>query len=212
MVALGSPAAKRNWSSGREKDGDGAVTVETWRYWGWVGWPSACPLPVFWGRCRVHGAHQHVPCPHPWGDTLIPRFPSHTLSLTGVMGCTACTVPMDTHAKPVSQTVLSFLCPPAVPRPAPRVPPQQRQQCQGWPPVARGGSDLLTQLHLSLPQPGPAGQRRHTPLQRLLARLRLHLPGCCLLQTALPDALRYHQPGTVGMEGDDAPGSQFSHR
>lgn len=55
-------------------------------------WPSACPLPGFWGRCRVHWAHQHVPCPHPWGGTLVPRFPSRALSSSGMMGmhCLLC--------------------------------------------------------------------------------------------------------------------------
>lgn len=107
----------------------------------------------------------------------------------------------DPHPQGLACRAL-FSSSPLLPLPSPLpsppgAPPQQCQQCQGWPPVARGGSDVLALLHLSLPQPGPAGQRGHAALQRLLARLRLHLAaGGRLLQAALPDALGHHQPGT----------------
>lgn len=66
--------------------------------------------------------------------------------------------------------------------------------------MAWGRPNILTQLHLSLPQPGTASHRRHPPLQHLLPRFWLRLPGCHLLQASLTHAFRHHQPG----EGESA--------
>lgn len=94
---------------------------------------------------------------------------------------------LPSHTRPVSP------CLAAVPLPPQR--PQQRQHRQGWRhPLARGRPNVLTRPRLSLPQPG-AAHPRHPPLQRLLPRLRLRLPGHHLLQAPLAHAFRHHQPG-----------------
>lgn len=59
--------------------------------------------------------------------------------------------------------------------------------------MAWGWPNILTQFHLSLPQPGAASH--HPPLQCLLPRLWLRLPGCHLLQAPFAHAFRHHQPG-----------------
>lgn len=61
--------------------------------------------------------------------------------------------------------------------------------------MAWGCPNILTQFHLSLPQPGAASHRHRPPLQHLLPRLWLHLPGCHLLQASLTHAFRHHQSG-----------------
>lgn len=61
--------------------------------------------------------------------------------------------------------------------------------------MAWGRPNILTQFHLSLPQPGAASHRHHPPLQRLLPRFWLRLPRCHLLQASLTHAFRHHQPG-----------------
>lgn len=66
--------------------------------------------------------------------------------------------------------------------------------------MAWGCPNILTQFHLSLPQPGAASHRHRPPLQHLLPRLWLRLPGCRLLQASLTHAFRHHQPGE-GMPG-----------
>lgn len=74
-------------------------------------------------------------------------------------------------------------------------PPQQPEQCQQQRLTVQRLAFALPQLTLPLPQlqPGPAGAR--AAVQRVLSRLRIHIPGRLPVQVTIPHATRGPQPG-----------------
>ena len=90
------------------------------------------------------------------------------------------------------------MLPPSVPCGLSPSPPQQPEQCQQQRLEVQRLPRLplaLAQLPLPLPrlQPGPAGTC--AAVQRVLSRLRIHLPGRFPVQVAIPHAARGPQPG-----------------
>lgn len=168
----------------RPGSGSGALACSRDRRWAGFLVPSParaplCPTVPEPGSSVAPGPCVSGPC------HLTLSFPSFAPHLS----------PHPRLSPPLPHTPLCLCLAAVSPCPFPQR-PQQQWQCQGWrSPMAWGCPNLLTQFHLSLPQPGTASFRHRPPLQHLLPRLRLHLPGRRLLQASLAHACRHHQPG-----------------